>query len=146
MCEEHKEMYYPDGKYTVYGERLIHVHNRVTNEWAWMCSVCGKIMASHYCGKGKWQVLNTKGAASRHLETHGKRYVNHGVSIGEIVRIGHRVCKSCGYRTITIKGMDSYSSYLLKARPPRENHKHYCPICDTYKEDKETYMRKKRTI
>ncbi len=135
MCEE--EMYYPDGKIPIAGERLIHVHNRKTDEWAWLCALCGKIMATHkmkvpYGEDGSWRVLQSKGAASRHLGSHNSGYVNHGRKIEDIARQGKTLCKKCG-NIASNKKVGELFSYSLD-----EEEKYYCFDCGWLKKSETT--------
>lgn len=131
----YEEMYYPDGKLTAKGERLIHVHNRENNTWAWLCIICGKIMAPHkmkvpYGNDGSWRVLQSKGAASRHLGSHNPGYVNHGRKIDDITIQGKTLCKKCG--NIAIR-LENYFSYSLD-----EEEKYSCFDCGRLKKSETT--------
>ncbi len=79
-------------------ERLEHI--KVGELWYWHCTVCGRDLASHECGRGKWKVMQSKGAASRHLERHDYLFVHHGRSVQQIFKNGSYICRHCGNVTI----------------------------------------------
>ena len=58
------------------------LHIKIDGIWYWQCNICGRNLAPH---KEKWQYLQSKGAASRHLMTHDKNLVQHGRVIDDIL-------------------------------------------------------------
>ncbi len=141
MCKE--EIYYPDGKIPIVGERLIHVYNRKTDKWAWLCTLCGKIMAPHkmkisHGVDGSWRVLQSKGAASRHLGSHNPKYVNHGRHIDKITMQGKTLCKKCGNITYHKKVGIDLAAISSKIFIPSEDEKYYCFDCGWLKKSDTT--------
>lgn len=57
---------------------LIHV--RIFDTWWWECPICGDLLAPHKM----YRVLQSKGAASRHLGRHDPSFVNHGRNVIDI--------------------------------------------------------------
>jgi len=55
------------------------------NGWSWECPICGKLYGYH---TEKWQRLQSKGAASRHLMSHDPSLVQHGRKIDDVLFIG----------------------------------------------------------
>ena len=141
-----KDIYFPSRNFSRRGERLIHVYkvekdgNKI---WAWMCSVCGKIMAPHkmdtpYGEDGSWRVLQSKGAASRHLGSHNLKYVNHGRNIYDITMQGKPLCKKCGNIAYNKKVGREITALSLRTPIPSEDEKYYCFDCGWLKKSQTT--------
>lgn len=110
--------------------KLSHV-KRSDGLWYWKCPECGVYLAPHECGRGKWKVLQSKGAASRHLEKHDYFSVNHGRDIKAVKNEGRFVCKSCG--NATLGRPIALSLSLADNNPPtKDNHVRYCMICNKW--------------
>ena len=156
MCEKEesgqkfndgKDFYFPSRNFSQRGERLIHVY-KVEKDgnktWAWMCSVCGKIMAPHKMNvphgeNGSWRVLQTKGAASRHLGSHNPEYVNHGRYVGDITKQGKTLCKKCGNIAYNKKvGVSISEKSLIRTLTPTEDEVYYCFDCGWLKKSQTT--------
>jgi hypothetical protein len=55
------------------------------NVWVWQCPICDKLLAPHAVKHpGLGQVMQSKGAASRHLMMHDYNLVQHGRDINKI--------------------------------------------------------------
>jgi len=113
------------------GLKLQHIKHCMDGNWYWVCPICGDWLAPHnmdihYGEDGAWRVLQSKGAASRHLMTHSPDLVKHGRSIVEITSKNQYFCNKCESVVLTKKSV-GYSSYLKIDWKPE--HKYMCLNC-----------------
>ncbi len=91
--------------------KLEHKFHCVDGHWYWVCPICGEWLCPHRMDihSESWRVLQSKGAASRHLMMHDSTLVQHGRKIQNILKKPkiYKNCKECG------RELDEYQVYGL---------------------------------
>jgi len=93
------------------GKKLTHHLHCINGNWYWVCPICGEWLAPHRMDihTESFKVLQSKGAASRHLMRHDPSLVQHGRKINDILKKPkmYKNCKNCGHE------LDEFQIYGL---------------------------------
>jgi len=106
------------------------VHQKIFDTWVWVCSLCGQQLApvkvdekaKNKNGMLAQANLQSKGAASQHLMTHGKDLVQHGRTISDTQYRYHKIKLTDEQikelkekKTVLIKRKGFFSNYGMLA-------------------------------